>query len=236
VIAFRYFSCCFLVLALVACQTTPEQESPLQGRSFEVVDLAKSDVDMVAEVQLNFSMQNLQLLADKLYKRNPKEWKKSAVASKEEALAQLFTRENSDPLPALQDKRSIEAIQLGFGLDYEGDRILALIEGMRGMLLDAHNGKQTFYLLDELDPQKLYNAARNIEIVVWRLSNARDAQGQLLLISNETDGEVKNLSFERLFGKIIALQDSTAQIVADATNRRIKNVILSLATAIFIPI
>ena len=57
-------------------------------------------------------------------------------------------------------------MRLAFEESYEGDRVLALIEGLRGMVLDAYNGQQEFYLLDELDPQKLYNAARNIEIAV----------------------------------------------------------------------
>lgn len=222
---------------LTACQSTPQEESSLEGRAFKVDDLAKSDVDMVAEVQLNFTMHYLELLAEKLYKRNPREWKKRGVATRQEALAQIFSEQRRPAeFPQLMGKRSIQAISLGFDTEFQGDRILALIEGMHNMIMDAHNGKRALYLLDELDPQKLYNTARNIEIVAWRLSNSRDVQGALVLISNETESEVKNLSFERLFGKIIAVQDSTAQVVADATNRRIKNVIISLATAVFLPI
>ena len=46
------------------------------------------------------------------------------------------------------------------------------------MIIAAHNGKQSFYFMDELDPQKLYHAARNIEIAAWRLSNSRDEAGK----------------------------------------------------------
>jgi hypothetical protein len=126
-------------------------------------------------------------------------------------------------------------MRLAFDETYRGDRVLALMEGLRGMLLDSYNGKREFYLLDELDPQKLHNAARNVEIAVWKLSNDRGGDDRLYLLSNEM-GAVNNLSFERLFGKIIALQDSMARIVADATNRRIKNVIQSAASAVFIGI
>ena len=133
-------------------------------------------------------------------------------------------------------KVAVEHIQQAFAEGYEGDRVFSLVTGLRGMIIAAHNGKEVFYLTDQLDPQKLYHAARNIEIAVWRLSNSRDAAGRLFLISNETHGLVDNLSYERLFGKLIALQDSMARIVAENTNRRIKSVIQSLASAVFLPI
>jgi len=41
---------------------------------------------------------------------------------------------------------------------------------------------------------------------------------------------------ERLVGKLVALQDHFAQIVADTSNRRSKNVIQSVASAVFFPI
>ncbi len=104
------------------------------------------------------------------------------------------------------------------------------------MVLKAYNGKQSFYLTDELNPQKLYNVARNIEITVWMLSHNRDSRGELFLISNETNGEIDNLSYERLFGKLIALQDSMALIIAESENRQIKTVIQAVASMVFLPI
>jgi hypothetical protein len=61
-----------------------------------------------------------------------------------------------------------------------------------------------------------------------------DSDNKLFLLSSG-DGDELNLSFERLFGKVINAQDMMAQIMADRTNRTIKNVIQTLATA-FIPI
>jgi hypothetical protein len=62
----------------------------------------------------------------------------------------------------------------------------------------------------------------------------RDGNNKLFLLSTGNADEV-NLSFERLFGKMINAQDMMAQIIADRTNRQIKNVIQSVVTA-FIPI
>ncbi|NNG14634.1 MAG: hypothetical protein HKM22_05685, partial [Gammaproteobacteria bacterium] len=129
-----------------------------------------------------------------------------------------------------------ESIQLAFDEEYQGDRVMALVIGLKSMLAAAYGDKKEFFIIDELDPQKLYNSARNIEITVWRLSQRSQANGELFLISNEMNGRVKNLSFERLFGEMISLQDTMAVIIAEKTQRTIKNVIQRLASAVFLPI
>jgi hypothetical protein len=199
-------------------------------------DIARSDVDMVAEIQIRFSMEHLRELMEKLYRRNPREWRKGGAASLEQAVERVFGTARSGRFPELRQQRGSDAIMLTFDERYRGDRVLAFVEGLRGMILAAHNGKQTFYLTDELDPQKLYNAARNIEIAAWKLGHTRDSAGRLFLVSNETAGPVINLSYERLLGKLIALQDGMARIVAQSGNRRIKTIIQSLASAVFMPI
>jgi hypothetical protein len=117
--------------------------------------------------------------------------------------------------------------------EYGGDRVFAFGVGLASMVFLAYNGKTEFYLPESLDPQKLYNSARNIEIAAWKLANARDSRGQPLLLSNDMAGDVRNLSFEREFGKMIAYQDVMAQIAAQRTNRIIRRVVQTLATAVF---
>ncbi len=225
-----------LLFILSGCNLATNSDSPVKARSFKLDDLAKSDVDMVLETQLNYSLEYLENLMEKLYKRNPKELRKGGWKSRKAAMQRVFGPGRANSFPGLRGKRSVDAMRLAFDENYYGDRVLALIEGIRGMLLDSYNGKRELFLMDELDPQKIYNTARNIEITVWKLNNDRNQEGQLYLISNETQGAVQNLSFERLFGKMIAVQDSTARFVAETTNRRIKNVIQSIASAVFIPI
>jgi len=225
-----------LALLLAGCNAGSTKDSPVKSRPFKLGDLAKSDVDMVIEIQLDYSLENLRILMDKLYLRNPRELRKGLQPDREKALERVFGANRAASIPELRGKRSVDAMRLAFDEGFQGDRVLTLMEGLRGMMLDSFDGKREFYLLDELDPQKLHNSARNIEIAVWKLSNDRDPAGGLYLISNETQGPVRNLSFERLFGKLIMIQDSTARFVAESTNRRIKNVIQSLASAVFIPI
>jgi len=224
------------LLLLTGCVGTPERESPIRTRGFQVDDIARSDVDMVAEIEVRQSLEYLQELMGKLYLRNPREWPKGGAGSLQAAVERVFGIARNGRFPELAGKQGSDAIMLAFDEAYAGDRVLAFVEGLRSMLLAAHNGKQDFYLTDELDPQKLYNAARNIEIAAWKLSHARDGRGVLFLVSNETDGPLKNLSYERLFGKLIALQDNMARVVAQGSNRRIKTIIQSVASAVFMPI
>jgi hypothetical protein len=223
-------------ILLAGCSIPTQTDSKISNRPFRIQDLAKSDVDLILEMQLNYSFEYLKELMVKLYKRNPKELRKGGWRDINSAVKRVFGPGGASSAPVLQGKRSVAAMRLAFDDNYYGDRVLALVEGLRGMLLDSYGGKREFFLLDELNPQKLYNAARNIEIAAWKLNHDHNARGQLFLIANEFSGPVQNLSFERLLGKMIAVQDSAARFVAQATNRRIKNVIQSIASAVFIPI
>jgi hypothetical protein len=197
--------------------------------------LAKTDIDRVAEGHRRDAFVSLRSLAEKLYRRNPREWKKGGYASMEVALAQLFDPQLAWRLPSLEGKRGVDAIAAGFREDFHGDRVAALIGGIGGMLNAAFNGQTEFFVLDDLDPQKLYNSARNIEIAAWKLANARDAAGNLLLLSNEAQAP-QNLSFEREFGKMIGNLDLLSKIIADKANRTVVKVIQNMATAVFLPV
>lgn len=225
------------VLFLAACAANPQ--GPGKGPAspdFRFASLAKTEVDQVADLHMLESLSHLRTLMEKLYRRNPREWKKSGQASLEAAVARVFDSDFQQTFPDLGDKRGIDAIYLCFQEDFSGDRVLALVWGMTTMTLAAYNDKTDFYAWDDLDQQKLYNAARNYEIAAWKLAANRDSQGQPFLLSNEMNGEVRNLSFEREFGKLIAEHDMLAKIVAGRTNRTVVRVVQNLATAIFLPL
>ena len=226
-----------LILLLAACAANPK--GPGKGSAspdFRFASLAKTEVDQVADLHLLESLSHLRTLMEKLYRRNPREWKKGGHASLEAAVARVFDSDFQQNFAELNDKRSIDALYLCFQEDFSGDRVLALVWGMTTMTLAAYNDKTDFYAWDDLDQQKLYFAARNYEIAAWKLATNRDKQGQLFLLSNEINNEVRNLSFEREFGKLIAEHDMLAKIVAGRTNRTIVRVVQNLATAIFLPL
>ena len=131
-----------------------------------------------------------------------------------------------------------DAILLALQVDFAGDRVAAFINGLGGMLNAAFENKTEFFMLDGLEAQKFYNSARNVEIAAWKLSNARDAAGNLLLLSNEMNAPplVSNLSFEREFGKMIAHLDVMTIALADRSNRTISRVAQTIASAVFLPV
>ncbi|PKO56572.1 MAG: hypothetical protein CVU25_10150, partial [Betaproteobacteria bacterium HGW-Betaproteobacteria-19] len=118
---------------------------------------------------------------------------------------------------------------------YRGDRVQAYIVGLASMVQSAFGDREEFYLLDDLDAQHLYNAARNVEIAAWKLGNATGADGHLLLLSNEM-GDVTNLSFERDFGRVIGLLEALSDVVEEKTERTVTRVVQNLATAVFLPV
>ena len=223
-----------LPLLLVAgCSTKMGKD----GRTETTVDakyLVKSKVDRIADTVRSDTVDGLLLIADKLYKRNPREWKKSA-ASREAAVHRLKMRQYKS-FPELGGMREGQAAALAFSEIYDGDRVLALMFGLLTMTDAAFEHKDEFYILDALDERKLYNSARNMEIAIWKLSGDRNAAGELFLLSNELDPANRNLSFEREFGREIALLDLMAKIVADRNGRGFSRVTQSVVTTIFLPV
>jgi hypothetical protein len=231
-----FLSACAAPLAYPpAAPSTGKRRAP-QERDFKPSDIAKSDIDVAAEVHLQESLASSRLLMEKLYRRNPREWRKAGHAGMEAPIARAFDPKYEFRFPELAQARGTDAIHLSLKPEYGGDRVFAFCVGLAGMILAAYNGKTEFYLTDSLDPQKLYNSARNVEIAAWKLANARGAGGELLILSNEAAGEAQNLSFEREIGKIIGYQDAMAMIAAQRYNRTIRRTIQSITTAVFLPI
>ena len=177
-------------------------------------------------------------LTIKLYKRNPRELAKAPPGTTvKKRLDQIFSDQRIKGFGELNGAKSTAAISLSFNEAFEGDRVFALMAGISSMLYAAYNYQDEFYLLDEIDQQKLYNSARNLETVSWQLNNRKDDRGERYILSNGlgTNG-IRNLSYERLFGKMISLQDMMALLIADTTNRNITRVVQSAASMTFLPI
>ena len=223
-----------LLLSACASNSTRPGKGP-NPPEVKLDSLAKTEVDQVAELHAQEAVAHLRTLAEKLYRRNPREWHKGGSASLEAALARIFDQPLAANFPELQGRRGTDAVHLAFQEDFAGDRVRAFMWGLTTMTLDAYNDKTEFYALDELDPQKLYNCARNFEIA-WKLSNSRDSRGELFLLSNELNGTARNLSFEREFGKLIGESDMIARIISGRNGRTVVRVIQNLATAVFLPI
>ncbi len=224
-------------LAISACsQNQSRADNGPSEKKFNIKSLAKSDIDGVIDIHVQEARSLLKELMIKLYKRNPRELKHSRDMTVKENLIRIFDLEHDWKFPELNNKKSVDAIRLTFDDNYTGDRVFSLIVGLTSMVMASYEYRTDFYMLNSINEQKLYNSARNIEIAVWKLGNNYRADGELYLYTNSLPGEPVNLSYERLFGKLIATQDNLAQVIADKNNRVIKKVIQRMATAVFLPI
>lgn len=227
------------ITLLTACNGQPIQrkDGSSSVRSFNVRDLAKGDVDDVIEVHQKEVIGILKTLTLKLYRRNPSEWRKSGFASSDEAMADLFKQVPLWHLSAQKELGWETTLRDLWREDFTGDRVRALMNGLLVMHMAAFNHQTEFYLLTTMDAQKLYNAARNTEAVVWKLSNTKNSRSEIILLSNGFDANgVANLSFEREFGKLIGIQDALARVIEDKNNRAIRFGVVNLASMVFLPI
>ncbi|WP_407334338.1 hypothetical protein [Enterovibrio sp. 27052020O] len=226
----RHWLCVVLVFALSACSSN--------SRPFAFKNLAKSDMDLITDIHIIEIRDLIQTLTIKLYKRNPRELIKVPGATVNDRLASFMTvKRPVNGYEELGNIDGVDALHLAFDEEFEGDRVFALMVGITGMISSSYNNQLEFYLLDDIDQQKLYNSARNLETVAWLLNTRTDSNGNLMLLSNgiAEDG-VPNYSYERVLGQMMVIQDMMAKMVADSTNRHINQVVHGFASMTFFPI
>ncbi|KXF82399.1 hypothetical protein [Enterovibrio coralii] len=207
-------------------------------RPFEIKNLAKSDMDLITDIHIIEMRDLLEELTVKLYKRNPKELAKVEGMTVEARLESLMKVERpAEGYPELGGIDGVNALYLAFNEEFQGDRVFAMMVGISGMLSDSYNNQLEFFILDDIDQQKLYNSARNLEIVAWLMNTRKDLNGELLILSNgiAEDG-TPNYSYERVISKMIVIQDMMAKMVSDSTNRAINQVVHGVASMTFFPI
>ena len=229
-------ACCVITGCVTSTAITGKPIPERSDRS-SASQLGKNDFDRMADVELAENTQSLRNLMLKLYKRNPHELAKSTADNAEKMVEWVFEGDlqHHFKFKEIDNKQGTQALFLAFDSSYQGDRVLPFIIGLHTMLLKAHNDKTDFYFTDKIEPQLIYNVARNIEIAAWKLSTAHDIHGNLYLLTNEINDKDRNLSFEREFGKMIGRTDLYAISLAEKSQRLISRVMQSLATAVFLP-
>jgi hypothetical protein len=200
--------------------------------------LAKSDIDEVIEIHQQNLMHDLKELMVKLYRRNPSGRYDKGKRTIQESVDLIFSKPYYVGFSEWKKYRGTELIHLAFSDDYQGrDRVLPFILGLRRMLMASYGNETEFYITtSSLDEQKLYNSARNIEIAAWQLSERRNKDGRLFIKSDSVEKEKRNLSFQRLIGRMIATQDNLAAIISHKEGRLIKTVVVKAASMVFLPI
>ncbi|MEO8628982.1 MAG: hypothetical protein ABI612_12880, partial [Betaproteobacteria bacterium] len=116
-----------------AAPSTGKRHAPLE-QEFHSGDLLKSDIDIAAEVHLQESLASSRLLMEKLYRRNPREWRKGNYRSMDAALDRAFDPQAEFFFPELGNARGVEALLLGLKREYSGDRVFAFGVGLASMV------------------------------------------------------------------------------------------------------
>ncbi|MBT3512457.1 hypothetical protein N9K12_04500 [Methylophilaceae bacterium] len=215
--------------------STMERKDSTQYDKGSFNQLGKLDQDRMADYEIRENIESLKMLMLKLYKRNPNQLKKTTSDNAEQAVNWFFNGSHKWNFQSINNATDFKAVYQAFDHQFDGDRVLSLMTGLYTMLVKAHGGKTEFFITDSIDPQNLYNMARNIEISVWMLSTKKDEQGNLLLISNEMGRTIDNLSFEREFGKMIGRLDYFAYTLSEKTERVITRMIQNVTTGLLLP-
>jgi len=220
-----------LITFLAACSSNTKQ-------AFNIKSLAKSELDMVIDEHLTQTSSQAQTLLIKLYKRNPRELKKApANTTIQTRIKQLFGSPRQIQFNELNDKYANSALLEAFNPNFKGDRVFAYMAGVAGILHTSYNFQDEFFMLDPINEQRVYNSARNLETASWLLNNSASDHGELYILSNSySPAGIINLSYERLFGKIIASQDILANIIANRNNRTISKVLHGFASTTLLPL
>jgi hypothetical protein len=219
---FRFFLPLLLSLLLGACG------------GYEMRNLAKTDIDLVADEFIEESRREVRELLVKLYKRNPDQLAIIPGMTVEGRLAQFRVARGVLDFPELDGLQGIDAMNLTFDPDFRGDRVFALVVGLGSMLRQAYGYKSEMFIHDRLNGEALLTSARNVEILLWKLKHTRKPNGEPYLVTYEYRGVVDNLSFERLFGKLIVLQEMMARIAGDRSDRAVTRSVHAVSS-VFLP-
>jgi len=200
-------------------------------------NIAKTDIDIITEIHVVNAKSQIEDLIIKLYKLNPIYIKKNEhFNSVSQVILDIFKEVDINEVDKT-GQENIDFILKGFDKKFTGDRIYYICKGLYGMINASYNYKSKFYFTDQnIDAQKIMNTAINIETLVWRLSNTKE-DGVLLITTNNIKKNKINLSFERLFGKLINNQENMARIISSQQGRMLQKAAKGIVSKVlFLPI
>ncbi|WP_431276602.1 hypothetical protein ACQ858_10710 [Variovorax ureilyticus] len=207
---------CAAALLATGCASTQRAEP------YESKEWLQSSTNRIANLALRDNLQSVKRVQLSLYRRNPREWHKWATSAEDATNRTWNAITKEQPLPALQGNTGIDAIRLAFetgAKPYAGDRVAALVVGWASLLKQANGDTWEQTMLDGVNAENSYRAARNFEISLWLISSKPGPDGQPLLLATEISDRGRNLLVDRELSKVVARLDLLAA-QADEKYRR----------------
>jgi hypothetical protein len=207
------------LLGLAGCSSVRSTD---RAEPYANQEWLQSGTNRIATLSLRDNLQSVRRVQNTLYRRNPREWRKSA-ASIDEAVQRTWDAVLKDgTLPELHGATGIDAVRLAFETGpqaYQGDRVAALVYGWTTMLKQANGNTWDQTMIDGVDAENSYRVARNFEISLWLISSKTGPDGQPLLLATEISDRGRNLVADRELSKVVARLDLLAA-QADEKYRR----------------
>lgn len=164
--------------------------------------LAPVDVSLF-EYHVRLYKKDLEEFVTRLYARNPKY--ETDVNLRRQKIAHVFHGKKSN-LARHDHLSSSELLTLAFAPDTEGDRVLLLAAGLVKSIREAYalDERGLFVTGLQIPPGRLQRLHYNMSQVNWRLKTYRDAQGDLLFLTNGmADNGYLNMGYEVIMTRIL---------------------------------
>ncbi|MGJ7552563.1 hypothetical protein ACSFBX_27090 [Variovorax sp. RB2P76] len=207
------------LLGLAGCSSMRDTQ---RAEPYANQEWLQSGANRIANLSLRDNLQSVRRVQGTLYKRNPREWRKSASSMDEATQRAWDAVLKGPPLPELKGATGIDAIRVAFETGpqgYQGDRVAALVYGWATMLKQANGDTWDQTMIDGVNAENSFRAARNFEISLWLISSKTGPDGQPLLLATEISERGRNLVADRELSKVVARLDLLAA-QADEKYRR----------------
>jgi hypothetical protein len=205
------------VLSGLGACTTTDRAQPYANNEW-----LQTSANRIANLALRDNLQSIRRVQLSLYRRNPREWRKWATSADDAIRRTWDAISQQTPLPDLHGTTGIDAIRMAFETQpkpYDGDRVAALVVGWASLLKQANGDTWEQSMLDGVNAENSYRAARNVEISLWLISSKTGPDGQPLLLATEISERGRNLVVDRELSKVVARLDLLAA-QADEKYRR----------------
>ena len=113
------------LLAGCASSPPPDGKGP-RSESMSADQFGQTDFNRTVTLEVRDNLASLYVLLDKLYRRNPREWRKTDAADQPAAVARVKRAiEERRPPPGLSGLRDIQILAVSLDPNYSGDRVAA---------------------------------------------------------------------------------------------------------------